>query len=91
MKNLTISPNKYSANVKLNIETSASVSSYITKLNIYLDGRKHQTVTRHSHYNFEITGLKPYTNYAVGIETVDGASQNSSLVYRKITTKKGGT
>ena len=90
VKDLVITPNQYSAKVTLNIEISKSASSYITKLNVHLNGQKHQTVTRGSHNAFNITGLKPYTQYVVDIETKDGSSQSSVNVSRTIRTKEAG-
>ena len=90
VKDLVITPSQYSAKVTLNIETSKLTSSYITKINVYLYGQKHQTVTRESHNAFYITGLKPYTNYFVEIETEDGSSERSSKVSKTITTKEAG-
>ena len=90
VKDLVITPSQYSAKVTLNIETSESASSYITKLNVYLDGQKHQTITRGSHNVFNIIGLQPYTNYFVEIETKDGSSQSSGNVSKTITTKEAG-
>ena len=90
VKDLVITPNQYSAKVTLNIETSESASSYITKLNVYLDGQKHLTVTRGSHNAFNIIGLKPYTNYFVEIEAKDGSSRSSGNVSKTIKTEEAG-
>ncbi|XP_028417346.1 uncharacterized protein LOC114541738 [Dendronephthya gigantea] len=82
VKDVRIKVKKNSAKVCLDIERSASASSYIIKLNVYLNGEKHQTVTRRQSFgNFSITGLTPNTVYYVGIETEDGSSQKSSRVF----------
>ena len=90
VKDLVTTPSQYSAKVTLNIEASESASSYITKVNVYLNGQKHQTVTRGSHYAFNITRLKPYTDYVVGIETEDSSFQRSNKVFKTIKTKEAG-
>ena len=46
--------------------------------------------TRGPHNAFDITGLKPYTDYVNGIETEDNPSQKSSKALKSITTKEAG-
>ena len=57
VKDLAITPNQYSAKVTLNIETSELPSSFITQINVYLNGQKIKTVTQRSCNAFKITGL----------------------------------
>ncbi|XP_028417344.1 receptor-type tyrosine-protein phosphatase F-like [Dendronephthya gigantea] len=84
--------NKNSVRVTFSIETSESASSYITRINAYLDGKKNQSVTRekqfHSARYFVITGLTPNTDYDIEFETEDGSSERSSRIHRRIRTKQ---
>ncbi|XP_028410756.1 uncharacterized protein LOC114533438 isoform X2 [Dendronephthya gigantea] len=90
VKDVIIKVEGNSAKVRLDIERSASASSYIIKLNVYLNGEKHQTVTRRQSFgNFSIIGLTPNTIYYVGIETEDGSFLKSSRVSTVIKTKTG--
>ena len=72
------------------IQTSPSASSYITKLEIYLNNTLWGTVLRGSLFQFDIGSLKPYTGYTVGIEAVDGYSQKSGITEKIFTTKEAG-
>ena len=89
-KNIQIIVDKYSAKVMYEIETSSSASSYITKVNVHLNGQKYRIITRRQDmYSINITGLLPNTDYEVGIETEDGSFQKSSRVSSWIKTKAG--
>lgn len=93
VKDFRLSVNEYSARVTWDLETSTPTFSYVTKLNVYLNGQKLQTVHRRSsksHGYFDITGLRPSTVYVVAIETEDGSSQKSRRVSRVFTTKEAG-
>ncbi|XP_028402588.1 receptor-type tyrosine-protein phosphatase F-like [Dendronephthya gigantea] len=68
-----------SARVTWSIETSPKASSYITKLEIYLNDDHRGTVFRGNSYQFDISNLTPFTNYTVGIEAVDGSSESSRI------------
>ncbi|XP_028402580.1 receptor-type tyrosine-protein phosphatase delta-like isoform X10 [Dendronephthya gigantea] len=76
-----------SARVTWSIETSPTASSYITKLEIYLNDNLRKTILRGNSYQFDISNLTPFTKYTVGIEAVDGSSE-SSRINRDFETKE---
>ncbi|XP_028402584.1 receptor-type tyrosine-protein phosphatase F-like isoform X2 [Dendronephthya gigantea] len=80
-----INPSKNSALVTWKLPTSSS-SSYIKNLKIYLDRRHLESVQRGNEYN--ISNLRPYASYEVGIEAVDDYRQKSRVVYKTFRTKE---
>ena len=70
------------------IRTAPEDSSYITKIIIYLNRRKYETISRGT--QIDIKKLEPNTSYQVEIETEDGSSQKSGKVSRNLNTKKAG-
>jgi hypothetical protein len=88
VQDIKIQPSFTSAIVTWKLPTSASASSYITHLVIYLNGTENKRMFRST--QIDIKGLTPYTWYKVEIVTQDGSSQSSdkptSEMFR---TKKG--
>ena len=70
------------------LQTSASASSYITQLVIYLNGTKYKNVSRGTQTNIE--GLNLFTWYKVEIETRDGSLQKSIKVFKSFKTRVTG-
>ncbi len=88
---LKITPSNFSALVVWRMPDH-TLSSYITHYFIYLNNKLLQRISRKV-YNtkFTIIGLKPYTEYSVGIQTQDGSSQKSAVVYSPVfKTKEAG-
>ncbi|CAB4005117.1 ---NA---, partial [Paramuricea clavata] len=85
---INITPYKYAARVTWRIRTRTEDSSYITKINLYLNSRKYQTISRRT--SIIIKRLEPFTQYKVEIETEDGSSEKSNKVYKDFWTKKAG-
>jgi hypothetical protein len=75
----------------------AKVSGYITHFIIYLNGTHSDNtmivrISREKYGNeFVLHGLKPYTEYTVGIQTQDGSLRNATIAYRNFKTKEAGT
>ena len=91
MKNIKITPSDTWAQVNWEIVTDEKRSSYITQYHIYLNGTFQKTVARNKYgTQFNITGLKPYSNYNFGVRTVDGSSQNSSIRNQDFMTNEAG-
>ena len=64
------------------IVTTKENSSYITDYEIYLYPNFLKRIARKDHgIQFNITGLKPYSDYTVGIVALDGSSQQSVIRY----------
>ena len=64
------------------IVTSQEDSSCITDYKIYFYPNLLKTIARTDHgTQFNITGLKPYSDYTVGIVALDGSSQKSKITY----------
>ncbi|CAB4044052.1 Down syndrome cell adhesion molecule 1 homolog, partial [Paramuricea clavata] len=84
---LQITPSDTSARVTWVIHEK-TVSSLITKYYIYLNGQSQPHVVSRAEDGTQIVipGLKPYTVYTVGIETVDGALQRSRRVSKTFNT-----
>ena len=82
MKNIIVKPSATSALVTWSIVTRNEDSSYITDYDIYLNRKHLKTIARRDHgTQFNITGLKPYSDYKVGILALDGSSQKSKIRY----------
>ena len=64
-------------------------SSYITNIIIYLNGAKHQNVSR-GIKQIDIERLKPNTSYNVEIETEDDSFQKSIKTSKSFKTKETG-
>ena len=86
---ITITPSVTWANVTWKLQTSAADSSYITHLIIHVEGKENSTIVKRGN-QFNITGLKRYTKYSVGIQTQDGSSQKSKKIFETFTTLKEG-
>jgi hypothetical protein len=70
----------------------AKASSYTTHFIIYLNRIRIHRISRVKYGNeFVLRGLKPYTEYTVGIQAQDGFLKNSTIVYEVFRTKKAGT
>ena len=83
MKNIKVKPSATSALVTWSIVTR-NESSYITDYDIYLHPDFLKRIARKDHGSqFNITGLKPYSDYKVGIVALDGSSQRSEIKYSK--------
>ena len=81
MKNIKVKPSATSALVTWSIVTR-NESSYITDYDIYLHPDFLKRIARKDHETqFNITGLKPYSDYTVGIVALDGSSQKSDIRY----------
>ena len=64
------------------IVTTKENSSYITDYDMYLYPNFLKRIARKDHgTQFNITGLKPYSDYTVGIVALDGSSQKSVIRY----------
>ena len=85
---INITPYKYAARVTWRIRTRPEDFSYITKIIVYLNRIKYQTISRGT--SVIIKRLEPFTQYKVEIETEDGSSEKSKKVYRHFWTKKAG-
>ena len=90
VNDINITRYKYAARVTWRIRTAREESSYITKIIIYLNGTKYQTMSRGTRVII-IKQLQPNTRYKVEIETEDGSLQKSNYKPSKyFTTKKAG-
>ena len=77
--------------VHFEINTTASESSYITYLIVYLDKENIKNISaRQRKRFFFVHELKPSTDYELGIETQDGSLQTSRKVTEKFKTLKAG-
>ena len=82
VKNIQVKPSATSALVAWSIVTRKEDSSYITDYEIYLYPNLLKTIARRDHgTQFNITGLRPHSNYTVGIVALDGSSQKSKITY----------
>ena len=82
MKNIKVKPSATSALVTWSIVTTQEDSSYITDYEIYLNRKYLKRIARRDHgTQFNITGLKPYNDYTVGIVALDGSSEKSDIRY----------
>ena len=81
---------KYSARVTWRKRTAPQDSSYITKIIIYLDGAKYQTISQRQRTYIVIYRLKPNTWHKVEIQTEDSYSQKSKKKLRSFTTSTVG-
>ena len=70
------------------LPTSASASSYITHLVIYLNGTQYKNISRGTQINIE--GLNLFTWYKVEIETRDGSLRKSIKVFKSFKTRVTG-
>ena len=85
---ISITPYERVARVTWRIRTAPEDSSYITKIIIYLNRRKYETISRGT--QIVIKKLVPNTRYQVEIETEDGSSQKSKKVSGNLNTKEAG-
>ena len=88
VQDIKIQPSFTSASVTWKLPTSASVSSYITHLVIYLNGTETKRIFRST--QIDIQGLTPYTWYKVEIVTQDGSSQSNDKAASEIFRTKRG-
>jgi hypothetical protein len=88
VQDIKIQPSYTSARVTWKLQTSASASSYITQLVIYLNGTKYKNISRGTQTNIE--GLNLFTSYEVEIETRDGSLQKSIKVFKSFKTRITG-
>ena len=88
---LQITPSDTSARVTWVIHEK-TISSFITQYYIYLNGQSQPHIVSRAEdgAQIDIPGLKPYTVYTVGIETVDGALQRSRRVSKTFNTEQAG-
>ena len=85
MKNIKVKPSATSALVTWSIVTTQQDSSYITDYEIYLYPNLLKTIARTDHgTQFNITRLKPFSDYTVGIVALDGSSQKSKITYSEV-------
>jgi hypothetical protein len=87
VQDIKIQPSFTSASVTWKLPTSASVSSYITHLVIYLNGTD---IRIFRSTQIDIQGLTPYTWYKVEIVTQDGSSQSNDKAASEIFRTKRG-
>ena len=88
VQDIKIQPSYTSARVTWKLQTSASASSYITQLVIYLNGTKYKNISRGTQINIE--GLNLFTWYKVEIETRDGSLRKSIKVFKSFKTRVTG-
>ena len=88
VQDIKIQASYTSASVTWKLQTSASASSYITQLVIYLNGTKYKNVSPGNQTNIE--GLNLFTWYKVEIETRDGSLQKSIKVFKSFKTRVTG-
>ena len=82
VKNIKVKPSATSALVTWSIVTTKENSSYITGYDIYLHQNFVKTIARKDHgTQLNITGLKPCSDYIVGIMALDDSSQKSAVRY----------
>ena len=82
MKNIKVKPSATSALVTWSIVAAKENFSYITDYDIYLHANFVKRIARKDHgTKFNITGLKPYSDYKVGIVALDGSSQKTKITY----------
>ena len=78
-------PSATSALMMWNIVTTKENSSYITDYDIYLHPNFLKRIARKYHgTQFNIIGLKPCSDYKVGIVALDGSSQRSDIRYSEV-------
>ena len=85
---INITPYERAALLTWRIRTAPEDSSYITKIIIYLNRKKYETISRGT--LIVIKKLEPNTWYQVDIETEDGSSQKSRKVSGNLNTKEAG-
>ena len=91
VKNIKVKLSATSALVTWSIVTTKENSSYITDYDIYLHPNLLKRIARKGHgTQFNITGLKPYSNYKVGIVALDGSSQKSAITNTSFRTIEAG-
>jgi hypothetical protein len=88
VQDIKIQPSFTSARVTWKLPNSASASSYITQLVIYLNGIKYKNISRGTQINIE--GLKLFTWYKVEIKTLDGSLQESIKPFKYFKTSVTG-
>ena len=80
VKNIKVKPSATSALVTWSIVTTKENSSYITDYDIYLHPNVLKRIARKDQgAQFNITGLKPCSDYIVVIVALDGSSQESAV------------
>ena len=96
VQNVTAIPSDFSVNLSWTIP-EARVSSYITHFTIYLSSTQQSDstlimkISRKKYGNqFVLHGLKPYTEYTVGIQAQDGSLKNATTTYQSFKTKEAG-
>ena len=75
--------------VRFEMNTTASESSYITYLIVYLNNDTIKNISARQRRFFFIHRLEPLTEYELGIETQDGSWQKSTKVTQNFTLKEG--
>ncbi|CAB4001321.1 receptor-type tyrosine- phosphatase S-like isoform X11 [Paramuricea clavata] len=88
VNNLWITPYQYAARVTWSIPTPQQ-SSYITKVIIYLNGAKYETISRET-TRIVIKRFKPNIRYKVEIQTEDGYWQKSTKFSKYFVTNIAG-
>ena len=93
VRDIKVIPSATSALVTWSIVTTKENSSYITDYDIYLYPENlNKTIARKDHgTQFNITGLKPCSDYIVGIVALDGFSQRSTMRNISFITIEAGT
>ena len=84
VKDIKVEPSDTSVLVTWNIVTAPKDSSYITNFDIYvyLNRNFRKKITQNDNGNqYNVTGLKPYSDYTIGIVAIDGSSQRSDITY----------
>lgn len=90
VKNIITKPSNFSVHLSWAIP-GPKTSSYITHFIIYLNDKELLTISRKRHGNqFDLTGLKPYTEYTVGIETEDSSLRKSKKTSVAFKTTEAG-
>ncbi|XP_028413335.1 uncharacterized protein LOC114536208 isoform X2 [Dendronephthya gigantea] len=89
VQNVVAKPSNFSVYLSWTIPPPAA-STYITHFIIYLNGTELNRISRADYGNqYVLRGLKPYTNYVVGIKTQDGYSMTTQpIIYQNFKTKE---
>jgi hypothetical protein len=83
-----VSPSSHSATITWAIKTSTRQSSYITEITVHLNGKEYKIIDRGTEVT--INQLKLNTPYTVGIQSQDGSSQKSEMIYKTFKTIETG-
>ncbi|XP_028416881.1 uncharacterized protein LOC114541103 isoform X2 [Dendronephthya gigantea] len=69
--------------------TRPRISSYLTHFIIYLNGTRMQRISREQYgTRYIVRGLRPFTDYIVGIQAQDSSFQTSGIAFERFKTKQ---